>query len=414
MKAYRVYLALDFAGSLTGALAFTVAAVYFVRDAHFTPLQLVLNGTVMELSYFLLGVPTGVFADAVSRRLSIAIGMALQGSGIMLFGATTSFPVILAGYAVWGAGAAFFVGAYEAWLTDELGADQVGGAFLRGARIGYVGAIFGIVASVALASHSLRLAIELGGALTLVQALAYFVMPEEGFTPARRAGKRLRELAQPAVTGARLVRARPVLLLMLGIAACWGMSSESFDRLWEAHFLRDVGLPHIGSLQPVVWFGILSIGSLLIGIGVNTLMARRIDRASQRGLAQALLVVNALLVLAVAAFGFAGGLVLAVSAYWVARTLRGVGVPLFVTWLNRNIDDSSVRATVLSISEQADAVGQWGGGPAIGAVGSLVSLRAALLVGAAVLSPAVALYGRALRHGGDEPELEALLLPSDA
>ena len=50
---------------------------------------------------------------------------------------------------------------------------------------------------------------------------------------------------------------------------------------------------------------------------------------------------------------------------------------------------------------------------AIGAVGNLVSLRAALLVGAAVLSPAVALYGRALRHGGDEPELEALPLPSE-
>jgi len=390
VKAYRIYLALDFAGALTGALAFTVAAVYFVRDAHFSPLQLVLNGTVMELSYFLLGVPTGVFADSVSRRLSIAVGIALEGLGIMLFGATTSFPVILAGYAVWGAGAAFFGGAYEAWLTDELGPERVGSAFLRGARIAYVGAIAGIVASVAVASVSLRLAIELGGVLTLVQGLAYFVMPEEGFTPAPRQGKRLRELAQPAVAGARLVRAKPALLLMLGIAACWGMSSESFDRLWEAHFLRDVGLPHIGSLQP------------------------SIDQASQRGLARALLVVNALLVLAVAAFGLAGGLVLAVSAYWVARSLRGVGVPLFVTWLNRNIDDSSVRATVLSISEQADAVGQWTGGPAIGAVGSLVSLRAALLVGAAALSPAVALYGRALRHGGEEPELEALPLPSDA
>jgi DHA3 family tetracycline resistance protein-like MFS transporter len=408
MRAYRVYLALDFAGALTGALAFTVAAVYFVRDAHFSPLQLVLNGTVMELTYFVLGVPTGVFADAVSRRLCVAIGLALEGLGIMLFGATTSFPVILAGYATWGAGAAFFFGAYEAWLADELGADRVGGAFLRGARIGYVGAILGIVSSVAVASHSLRLAIELGGALTAVQALAYFAMPEHGFTPAPREG------FAPAVRGARLVRRKPVLLLMLGIAACWGMSSESFDRLWEAHFLRDVGLPHIGSLQPVVWFGILSIGSLAIGIAVNTVLARRIDAASQRGLARALLGVNALLVAAVAAFGLAGGLALAVSAYWVARTLRGVGVPLFVTWLNRNIDDSSVRATVLSISEQADAVGQWAGGPAIGAVGNLVSLRAALLVGAAVLSPAVALYGRALRHGGDEPELGALPLPSDA
>ena len=190
MKAYRTYLALDFAGALTGALAFTVAAVYFVRDAHFSPLQLVLNGTVMELSYFLLGVPTGVFADSVSRRLSIAVGIALEGLGIMLFGATTSFPVILAGYAVWGAGAAFFGGAYEAWLTDELGPERVGSAFLRGARIAYVGAIAGIVASVAVASVSLRLAIELGGVLTLVQGLAYFVMPEEGFTPAPRQGKR--------------------------------------------------------------------------------------------------------------------------------------------------------------------------------------------------------------------------------
>ena len=407
-RAYRVYLGLAFAGSLTGALAFTVAAVYFVREAHFSPLQLVLNGTVMELTYFVLGVPTGVFADAFSRRLSVSIGLGLEGLGIMLFGATSSFPVILAGFAIWGAGAAFFFGAYEAWLTDELGAENVGGAFLRGARIGAVGAIVGIVGSVALASHSLRLAIELGGALTALQALAYFAMPEHGFTPAPRAG------LAPAVEGAKLVRRKPVLLLMLGIAACWGMSSESFDRLWEAHFLRDVGLPHIGALQPVVWFGILSIGSLLIGIAVNTLLARRIDGASPRRLARSLLLANVLLVVAVAAFGLAGGLALAVSAYWAARTLRGVGAPLFVTWLNRNIEDSSVRATVLSISEQADAIGQWAGGPAIGAVGNLFGLRAALLVGAAVLSPAVALYGRALRHGGEEPELEVLPLPSDA
>jgi MFS family permease len=166
----------------------------------------VLNGTVMELAYVLLGVPTGIFADAVSRRLCVAIGLVLQGAGLLVVGATTSFGVILAGYAVWGTGAAFFYGAYEAWLTDELGLENVGGAFLRGARL----------------------------------------------------------------------------------------------------------------------------------------------------------------------------------------------------------DDSSVRATVLSISEQADAIGQWTGGPAIGAVGGLVSLRAALLVGGAALSPAVALYARALRRGGEEPALEAL------
>jgi DHA3 family tetracycline resistance protein-like MFS transporter len=408
LRAYRVFLGLELLLSATSALAFTVTGVYFVREGHFTPLQLVLNGTVMELAYFLLGVPTGIFADAVSRRLCVAIGLVLQGAGLLVVGATTSFGVILAGYAVWGTGAAFFYGAYEAWLTDELGLENVGGAFLRGARLGMVGSLVGIVGSVALASVSLRLAIEVGGALTLLLSLAWFVMPEEGFSPAPRSGRSLRELAAPAVAGARLVRARPVLLLMLGIAACWGMSSEAFDRLYEAHFLRDIGLPHIGSLQPVVWFGILAAASILLSIGASTVLARRVDRETTAGVARSLLVVSALLAVAVAVFGAAGSLALALTAYLAARVLRSVGVPLYTTWLNRNVGDSSVRATVLSISEQADAIGQWTGGPAIGAVGSLVSLRAALLVGAAVLSPAVALYARALRYGGQEPELEAL------
>ena len=46
----------------------------------------------------------------------------------------------------------------------------------------------------------------------------------------------------------------PALLAILGIAAFAGMWSEGFDRLWEAHFL-DIGLPAIGGLDPVVWFG---------------------------------------------------------------------------------------------------------------------------------------------------------------
>jgi hypothetical protein len=35
-------------------------------------------------------------------------------------------------------------------------------------------------------------------------------------------------------------------------------------------------------------------------------------------------------------------------------------------------------------------------------------IRAALLAGAAVLTPALALYGRAVAHHGREPELAAL------
>lgn len=57
-----------------------------------------------------------------------------------------------------------------------------------------------------------------------------------------------------------------------------------------------------------------------------------------------------------------------------------------------------MRATVLSLRGQADALGQIGGGPVIGLVATISSLRAAL-VGAGLLSPALLLYGRALRRG---------------
>jgi hypothetical protein len=62
---------------------------------------------------------------------------------------------------------------------------------------------------------------------------------------------------------------------------------------------------------------------------------------------------------------------------------------------------------VLSITSQADAIGQTAGGPALGAVGTVFSIRAALVAGAAVLAPALGLYGRALRRHGREPELDA-------
>lgn len=64
-------------------------------------------------------------------------------------------------------------------------------------------------------------------------------------------------------------------------------------------------------------------------------------------------------------------------------------------------------ATVISISNQANSLGELAGGPVVGAVGTLASIRAALATAALVLSPALFLYGRAIRHGGVEPGLEA-------
>jgi MFS transporter, DHA3 family, tetracycline resistance protein len=52
---------------------------------------------------------------------------------------------------------------------------------------------------------------------------------------------------------------------------------------------------------------------------------------------------------------------------------------------------------VISMSGQVDAVGQIAGGPGVGWIGNIFSIRAALLTSAAILTPALALYVAALR-----------------
>ena len=234
-------------------------------------------------------------------------------------------------------------------------------------------------------------------------------MPETGFRPATREEVgALRHAGRTARSGAAIVRRTPLLLLVLGISACWGAWSESGDRLWEAQFIRNVGVPSFAGLSFVVWFGLLNAAMLLIAIFVARPLNRRLERLPHAGVVRVLLVLDAVLVVASLGFGIAVGFAAAAAAILVQRTARSIAGPLFDSWINESIEDSPARATVLSIVSQSDAVGQWTGGPAIGAVGNVYGIRAALVVGSFLLTPALGLYARALRHGGAEPELEQL------
>jgi len=220
------------------------------------------------------------------------------------------------------------------------------------------------------------------------------------------------ELATTAAAGARFVRARTLILLLIASEFFAGMSSEAYDRLKEAHVLRDVGLPHAVSLSPVVWFGIVGAVAMVFGFFAVGVVLRRVERGGTREVARSLVALLAVVLVAELVFAFAGAFGLAIGAIVTVSLARSLLGPLYTTWLNQQITDSSVRATVLSISGQADAIGQAAGGPALGAIGNARGIRTALAVGALVLLPALGFYGRALRHGGREPELVAL--PADA
>lgn len=185
------------------------------------------------------------------------------------------------------------------------------------------------------------------------------------------------------------------------------MWSEGFDRLWEAQLLREVGVPRLAGLDPVVWFGILSAGALLLALAVAQPLVRRFERADRAAMARSLLALDAVLIAGTLAFALAGSFALAVAAFWTITVARSLAAPVYSAWLNANVEDSRVRATVISITNLGDSVGEWGGGPALGGIGNVFGIRAALVAGGLALSPALWLYGRAIRPHGREPELAA-------
>jgi len=409
LQAERVWYAYEAVASFLWTLVFTVTAVYFVTELGMSPLELVVVGTVMELAIFVFEVPTGIVADTYSRRLSIVIGNVVMGAAFVLVGGVQAVWAVLAGYAVWGLGWTFTSGAMDAWLADEVGTERVTSVYLRGAQIGRAGSVVGIVAAVGLGVVDLRLPIALGGVGFILLGVFYaLAMPERGFHPLERDERdSFAQMAHTGRAGLRVVRARPVLVAILGIVAFGGMWSESYDRLWEAHVIREVGLPSFGGLEPVVWFGLFGLVGLLLTIAVAQPLGRRLADVSPQKLARTLFRLDVVLLLSSLVFALAGSLWLAMLGSYTLFLARNLSRPIFSAWLNRSIEESSVRATVISITNQADAVGQWTGGPALGGVGNVFGIRAALVAGAACLLPALALYRRAIRHGGWEPALGA-------
>jgi len=403
-NSYSVYLILSAASTLFNAMMFTYLTVYYVQNAKMNPFQLVLVGTVAEITSFGFEIPTGVVADTYSRRLSVIVGTLITGAAFLFVGLVPSFPAIATGLAIWAIGATFISGAREAWITDEVGEERVGSVFLHTAQIRQVAALAGIFVSAGLAEVDVRLPIVTGAGLTIVLA-AYllFAMPETHARPS------VQGETQSWLTMWKMLRdglglvARSSLLrwfLIAGIA--FGACEEAFGRLGEAHFLIDFHFPALGDFKPVVWFGIIAAGVRIFSFIATGAARRWLNMKSSTAMAWGLTMLCLLRVCCIVAFGLTGNFFLALGAYWGAMMAGQVLQPIYITLINLHID-MRLRATVLSMLGQADALGQIAGGPAIGAIGSIYSLRAAMVAAGAVLSPVFLLSWRLLRRNKKVP-----------
>jgi MFS transporter, DHA3 family, tetracycline resistance protein len=410
LSPYPLYLTLESGTSFLTGISYATVTVYWVTVGRLNPLQLVLLGTALELTYFVFQLPTGVLADLVSRRLCVLTGLFVVGVSQVMASLSASYANLIGAWVVLGIGAALNNGAQDAWIADELSADlgdqKMTGVYLRATQLGLVATVAGSLLSGVIALGGLQLPLRVGGALTcLLAAAAAFVMPERHFhrpaaatTGVRRvAGQSARLLADQTRSTHRAIVAVPGLVLLFGMTLFTGLWSESFDRLWGAFLLRDITFPRLGGLHPAMWFSLLAAIAAVLGLGATQLAKRRTERLGPDSVVGALLVLTVVIGLAVVGMATAHAFVVVVGGYVVVSVLRPVLYPLVSGWMVGRIEPA-VRATALSARDMFDSAGQIVGGPVIGVIGTLASLRIALLAGAAALGPAAAFIVAASRR----------------
>ncbi|NJM41887.1 MAG: MFS transporter [Anaerolineae bacterium] len=166
----------------------------------------------------------------------------------------------------------------------------------------------------------------------------------------------------------------------MGAEAIRGAASEGFDRLAEAHILTSfnlpvLSLPLIGQLDPIAWFGVFEVIGTVMGVTVMEVVRRKFTVTSQTSnatVARWLMFLYGMTTACIVAFALANNFWIAVVAFLLKGVFYGPPGPISGTWMNLHIP-SRVRATVLSMNGQANAFGQFGGGPGVGWVATALA-----------------------------------------
>lgn len=377
------------------AMMTTIFALYHLQTVGMNPFQLVLVGTVLEATCFVLEIPTGVVADRYSRKGSLVIGLLIMGLGILLEGLFPVFLIVLLAQIVWGGGATFLSGADTAWLNDELRGVNLDRTLLKGAQFRQGFTFLGILLTIPLASFSLSTPIVVCGAGLVVLALFLFgYMPENHYQPSHTPGQGLLSgMAGTARTGLGMVARSRGLIMLFGATLFGGLYNEGFDRLWTVHVLDDVGIPGWFHLSEVTWFALIAMAAALLG-ALALKGAEKKVHEGDGGVNRALIIIHLALFGSVLGFALGKAFWLVLLFYLFSRSFRTVLSPLFDLQINREITDSSQRATILSMRGQLDQLGQIVGGPVLGFLAARFSVPFGLTMAALLLLPSIPLLLR--------------------
>lgn len=319
-RATGIFLWSGFVWQLCWSSYWTLFFVRLVVDVGLDPLQLLLLGTVKEITILLAEIPTGIVADIRSRRMSVILGFLICGVAIVGAGLADGFVLLAATQVMWAFGSTFRSGAETAWVTDEVG--SVVGVYKilpRRGRFEAVGSIVGLLATALLASIAgLSVALVAVGAVLAGWGVALVLyMPETGFE--RHAASLRSRFRALLVGGASILQSLGAIALLLILAR-----SFAGERLVRA------------------------MDGLNIATAAGVAVLARTDLLS-----------------------------IALAGVIAQGMVRDVARTVTVGWTN-HFTDGSNRATVHSFVGQASSIGEISGGIVLGMLAQRLGLTAAL------------------------------------
>jgi len=400
-----VFVTTGATAAFAGVLAFTITNIYRFETAGLNAFQLVIVGSAMEAAVFVAEVPTGVVADAFSRKWSVVVGHLGMGAGLLVEASWASFTGVLIAQVGWGIAYTFTSGANTAWVTHELGDPDraaLSKLFFRTSRWNSFAALCAVPLSYLLAPVSLRLPIAVGGAIEVGLGLWLIgAMRETDFRPEPHSG--WRDLAVSTRQSIGVIRRSRVLVLLAVFTFIAGGASEAFDRFEQKQLIDNVGVPHWFGLGTLFWLGVLFSLSSLLGV-ILPPVVQRFRPAEQPARLRSWMVCLLLAQIAgLVVFGLTGAFVVAASSVLVVERSRSIRNTLFGAWIVP-LTPKGRRATVLSAVEQCDSIGQVTMGPVFGAIGQLASVPTAIVTSAAVLVPGVGVVAMAARQPAPDHE----------
>ncbi|PLT30622.1 MFS transporter [Peribacillus deserti] len=401
--AASLFLSQSFVSQLLFMTVFTVNLLYQIQVVGLNAFQLVLVGTILELTVFLFEIPTGLIADYKGRKFSIVLGYFLIGIGFFIEGLFPLFTTVLISQIVWGIGYTCISGALQAWISDEAGLDRVDKIFINSAKYENAGSFIGIPLAVIIGYYSLQASILTGAIGFLLLAIYLWAfMGETTFLKKKRdhSQSSIHELKSMFSGVLASFGKNAILRYCLIISFIAGVYSEGFDRLWVAHLTTAIKEAFLTDENMIFIVGGLQFITSILTIMVFEWFSRMSEKLSFRSLYKSLLISYAILILTLLGFAFSTSIYGLILLFLLIQVNRQVMSTFENIWFNKLITDSSKRATFFSIKGQVDAIGQIGGGPVTGIISLHSSIKAALAASAVLLTPILFIYHRLLKTRG--------------